>query len=73
MYFGFGDAYELKSKLSIPLQEILQFPYLLWDKELEILAVKALLSLEEAGSPLILNCKLPGIYLLLVHPNSQVG
>ena len=71
-FFGFGDGVELKSKLSISLQEILNFPYLLWNKGLAALAVKGLLSLEEAGSPLIVDGKLPGIYLLLIHPNHQV-
>ena len=71
-FFGFGDGVELQSKLSIPLQEILNFPYLLWNKDLAKLAVKGLLSLEEAGSPLIVDGKLPGIYLLLIHPSDKV-
>jgi hypothetical protein len=31
-----------------------------------------LLRLEREGSPLVLHDKLPGVYLLIIHPNSQV-
>jgi hypothetical protein len=54
------------------LQEILNYPYLLWSKDVANLTTEALLRLEREGSPLVLHDKLPGVYLLIIHPNSQV-
>ncbi|XP_028393069.1 probable helicase senataxin isoform X2 [Dendronephthya gigantea] len=67
---SFGD--ELSEMLSISLHEILIFPYLLWSKELASLATEALLRLEALGSPLPFYSKLPGLYILVIHPNSEV-
>lgn len=66
----FGD--DFSEMLSISLQEILIYPYLLWSKELASLATEALLRLEAESSALPLDSKLPGVYLLVIHPNAQV-
>ena len=60
-------------KLTVPLQEILSFPYLLWSEELASLATQALLRLEEGDTPLVLQSKLPGVYVLAIHPNTKVS
>ncbi|CAB4031618.1 Hypothetical predicted protein, partial [Paramuricea clavata] len=65
-----GD--DLLERLSISLREILNYPYLLWSKDVANLTTEALLRLEREGSPLVLHDKLPGVYLLIIHPNSQV-
>ena len=63
----------MESKLSVALPEILKYPYLLLHRRLGVLFVKALLALEKCRRSLEVEEKLPGVYLLLLHPDQQVS
>lgn len=52
--------------------EMLRYPYFLHHKELATLFVEGLITLNKCESPLKLEEKLPGTYLLLVHPDAEV-
>ena len=53
--------------------ELLRYPYLLHLACLADLFIKGIIALNQCGSPLRLEGKLPGAYLLLVHPDIKVG
>lgn len=69
-----SSSIRLESKLIVAMQEILKYSYLLLYKKLAELFVKALFALETCAyaCPLDVNEKLPGVYLLLLHPDQQV-
>ena len=60
------------SKLQVPLMEMLRYPYFLHHEQLAALFKMAMITLNQCGSPLKLEEKLPGAYLLLVHPDPEV-
>ena len=63
----------LKTSCSTSLKEVFAYPRLLLDKKLNdvvVLCLQRLLSNGEAED--VVSEKLPGIYLLLVHPDKQV-
>lgn len=60
-------------RLQIHLMELLRYPYLLHRACLADLFIKGIIALNQCGSPLRLEEKLPGAYLLLVHPDIKVG
>ncbi|XP_018085035.1 probable helicase senataxin isoform X1 [Xenopus laevis] len=69
--FGYtGPNFE--SNLRVPLLEILKYPYLLLNKHVTELCTEALCKMEHANNPFQVYEKLPGVYLLLVHPNEAV-
>uniref|UniRef100_A0A6I8S442 Senataxin n=1 Tax=Xenopus tropicalis TaxID=8364 RepID=A0A6I8S442_XENTR len=69
--FGFtGPNFE--SNLRVPLLEILKYPYLLLNKHVTELCTEALCKMEQANNPFQVYEKLPGVYLLLVHPSETV-
>lgn len=61
-----------ESSVRVPLLEILKYPYLLLDKRVSELCVDALCKMEQVNNPFQVYEKLPGIYLLLVHPNESI-
>ncbi len=66
------NANQLKGKLEVPLLEMLGYPRLLLNAslcDLFIQALKLLLSTNQE----ITQKKLPGVYLLLVHPDETVS
>ncbi|XP_056394368.1 probable helicase senataxin [Hyla sarda] len=69
--FGYtGPNFE--SSVRVPLLEILKYPYLLLDKHIGELCIGALCKMEHVNNPFQVYEKLPGIYLLLVHPNESI-
>ncbi|XP_073496767.1 probable helicase senataxin isoform X2 [Phyllobates terribilis] len=69
--FGYtGPNFE--SCVRVPLLEILKFPYLLLNERVSELCVDALCKMEHVNNPFQVYEKLPGIYLLLVHPNESI-
>ncbi|XP_069603679.1 probable helicase senataxin [Ranitomeya imitator] len=69
--FGYtGPNFE--SCVRVPLLEILKYPYLLLNKLVSELCVDALCKMEHVNNPFQVYEKLPGIYLLLVHPNESI-
>ncbi|KAM4696046.1 putative helicase senataxin [Rhinophrynus dorsalis] len=69
--FGFtGPNFE--SNLRVPLLEILKYPYLLLDQRVSELCTEALCKMEQVNNPFQVYDKLPGVYLLLVHPNETI-
>ncbi|KAL8174519.1 UNVERIFIED_CONTAM: hypothetical protein K2H54_048009 [Gekko kuhli] len=63
---------DLERDLSIPLFEILKYPYLLLNEHLSGLWVEALFEVEKINYNYEVTGKHPGIYLLVVHPNEQI-
>ncbi|XP_077163124.1 putative helicase senataxin isoform X2 [Paroedura picta] len=63
---------DLERDLSIPLLEILKYPYLLLNEHLSDLCVEALFEVEKINYSYEVTGKHPGIYLLVVHPNEQI-
>lgn len=59
-------------KLQVPLLEMLRFPYFLHNETLALWFKRGLIVLNVCGCPLKLEEKLPGAYLLLVHPDPEV-
>ena len=51
---------------------MLRFPYFLHDYKLALLFKRGLIALNVFACPLKLEEKLPGTYLLLVHPDPEV-
>lgn len=70
MIFFSKDAVK---RLQVHLMELLRYPYLLHLTCLADLFIKGIITLNKCGSPLRLEEKLPGAYLLLVHPDIKVG
>ncbi|XP_060107571.1 probable helicase senataxin [Heteronotia binoei] len=68
---GYTDS-DLERDLSIPLLEILKYPYLLFNERLNDLFVEALFEVEKINYSYEVTGKHPGIYLLVVHPNEQI-
>lgn len=68
---GYSDC-SFESNVRVPLLEILKFPYLLVDKRVSELTVEALCKMEQVGNTFQVFEKLPGVYLLLVHPNEMI-
>ncbi|KAM3911735.1 putative helicase senataxin [Leptodactylus fuscus] len=68
---GFSGP-NFESNVRVPLLEILKYPYLLLDKCVSELCVEALCKMEHVNNPFQVYEKLPGIYLLLVHPNESI-
>ncbi|KAG9472181.1 hypothetical protein GDO78_021002 [Eleutherodactylus coqui] len=69
--FGYtGPNFE--SSIRVPLLEILKYPYLLLNSRVSELCVDALCKMEQVNNPFQVYEKLPGIYLLLVHPNEII-
>ncbi|KAG8447592.1 hypothetical protein GDO86_014918 [Hymenochirus boettgeri] len=69
--FGYtGPNFE--SNLRVPLLEILKYPYLLLSKHITELCTEALCKMEQANNPFQVFEKLPGVYLLLVHPHESI-
>ncbi|XP_072285581.1 probable helicase senataxin isoform X3 [Pyxicephalus adspersus] len=66
------DSCKFESNARVPLLEILKFPYLLLDKSISELCVVALCKMEQANYTFQVYEKLPGVYLLLVHPNETI-
>ena len=64
--------YELEDNLRAPLTEMLQFPYLLFNKELMEYFIDGFLILSQHGKFDKLDGSYPGVYLLLVNPVLQV-
>lgn len=58
--------------LQVPLMEILHYPYFLHHEQLAALFVQGLIGANKCGHPLKLEEKVPGAYLLLVHPDAEV-
>ncbi|XP_018421253.1 PREDICTED: probable helicase senataxin [Nanorana parkeri] len=69
--FGYGGC-SFESDVRVPLLEILKFPYLLLDKRISELSVEALCKMEQVNNTFQVYEKLPGVYLLLVHPNETI-
>lgn len=69
--FGYNGP-NFESSVRVPLLEILKYPYLLLDKRVSELCVDALCKMEHVNNPFQVYEKLPGIYLLLVHPNESI-
>ncbi|XP_044162562.1 probable helicase senataxin [Bufo gargarizans] len=67
--FGYAG---LESNVRVPLLEILKYPYLLLDRRVCELCVDALCKMETVNNPFQVYEKVPGIYLLLVHPNENI-
>uniref|UniRef100_A0ACB8F085 Uncharacterized protein n=1 Tax=Sphaerodactylus townsendi TaxID=933632 RepID=A0ACB8F085_9SAUR len=63
---------DLERDLSIPLLEILKYPYLLLNERLSDLCVEALFEVEKINYSYEVTGKHPGIYLLVVHPNEHI-
>ncbi|KAG8546517.1 hypothetical protein GDO81_018747 [Engystomops pustulosus] len=61
-----------ESNVRVPLLEVLKYPYLLLDKSVSELCVDALCKMEHVNNPFQVYEKVPGIYLLLVHPNENI-
>ena len=63
----------LKTKCSTSLKEVFAYPRLLLDEKLNYVVVSCLRRLLSNGEAEdVVSEKLPGIYLLLVHPDKQV-
>ncbi|KAM4019003.1 putative helicase senataxin [Anomaloglossus baeobatrachus] len=69
--FGYTGP-NFDSCVRVPLLEILKFPYLLLDERVSELCVDALCKMEQVNNLFQVYEKLPGIYLLLVHPNESI-
>jgi len=68
------DENYFKCYVEIPLLELLSYPRLLLDRELCELFVCTIKQFPCIGSLFETNRrKLPGVYLLLVHPDKAVG
>ena len=65
-----GD--DMMDYLKVPSLELLRYPYLLFNVDLMNMFVQCLILLTENGKFHEIDEKLPGVYLLLVNPNSQV-
>ncbi|MEE6505419.1 hypothetical protein FKM82_005519 [Ascaphus truei] len=65
-----GPLFE--SNLRVPLLEILKYPYLLLNQKVSELCCDALCKMEQANNSFQVYEKLPGVYLLLVHPNEII-
>ncbi|XP_078359214.1 uncharacterized protein LOC144643749 isoform X2 [Oculina patagonica] len=63
---------DVATNLQVPLLEILRFPYLLHDKRLADMFKRGLIAFNQSDCLLTVEEKLPGTYLLLVHPNKEV-
>ena len=72
LYYIFFSKDAVK-RLQVHLTELLRYPYLLHRACLADLFIKGIITLNQYGSPLRLEEKLPGAYLLLVHPDIKVG
>ncbi|XP_075690814.1 putative helicase senataxin [Rhinoderma darwinii] len=69
--FGYtGPNFE--GSVRVPLLEVLKYPYLLLDQRVSELCIEALCKMEHVNNPFQVYEKLPGIYLLLVHPNESI-
>ncbi|KAM5145413.1 putative helicase senataxin [Mantella aurantiaca] len=68
---GYGGC-SFESNVRVPLLEILKFPYLLLDKHVSELGVEALCKMEQVNNTFQVYEKLPGVYLLLVHPKEMI-
>ena len=62
----------IQREFECPLIEILKYPRLLLDRQVNNLFVKALNELETIEQQLEVTSKHPGLYLLLVHQNPKV-
>ncbi|XP_022786146.1 probable helicase senataxin [Stylophora pistillata] len=69
---SFPYMQDVPLKLQVPLLEMLRFPYFLHNEMLALLFKRGLIALNVWGCPLKLEEKLPGAYLLLVHPDPEV-
>nr|XP_056716139.1 probable helicase senataxin [Euleptes europaea] len=69
--YGYTSS-DLERDLSIPLLEILKYPYLLLNERLSDLCVEALFEVEKINYSYEVTGKHPGIYLLVVHPNEHI-
>ncbi|XP_067038859.1 probable helicase senataxin isoform X2 [Acropora muricata] len=67
-----SSAEDVLTKLQVPLMEVLGFPYLLHHKQLADRFVDGIIAVLKFSYPLKLEEKLPGAYLLLIHPNEKV-
>ncbi|XP_068104970.1 probable helicase senataxin isoform X2 [Hyperolius riggenbachi] len=61
-----------ESNVRVPLLEILRFPYLLLNSRVCELCIEALCKMEQVNNSFQVYDKLPGVYLLLVHPDERV-
>lgn len=59
-------------KLEVPLMEILGYPYFLHHKQLAEQFVNGMVAVLKCNYPFKLEDKLPGAYLLLIHPCDKV-
>ena len=66
-------AVYLKKEVETPLLEILKYPRLLLDRSLCSLFVEVFKQLQAVEKEVEVDKKFPGVYLLLVHPDEQVG
>ncbi|XP_053328361.1 probable helicase senataxin isoform X2 [Spea bombifrons] len=69
--FGYTDP-NFESKVRVPLLESLKYPYLLLNQRVSQLCADALCKMEQVNNSFQVYEKLPGVYLLLVHPNETV-
>lgn len=66
------SAAELLSCLECPFRELMKYPRLLLNESLSELLVGVFKALQDADQSLEINERLPGVYLLLVHPDYEV-
>ena len=64
--------HDVEDYLKVPILEMLQYPYLLFNRELMTLFVNCSVFFINNGKFQELDRKLPGVYLLLFNPCLQV-
>lgn len=72
MFLSTQRSSALQREFECPMLEILKYPRLLLNRQVNELFVLALDEMETIGQQLEVHSKHPGVYLLLVHPNQKV-
>ena len=66
-------AYDLEDFLKVPVFEMLQYPYLLFNEDLMKVFTDCLVLLVENEKFIEIDEHLPGVYLLLLNPRLEVS
>ena len=72
MFWSTQRSSALQREFECPMLEILKYPRLLLNRQVNELFVLALDEMETIDQQLEVHGKYPGVYLLLVHPNQKV-
>ena len=72
MFWSTQRSTALQREFECPMLEILKYPRLLLNRQVNELFVCALDEMETIHQQLEVHGKYPGVYLLLVHPNQKV-